>query len=118
MTAASMVEEVGAYTIKELEVDADPDMGDTRLSDVLNWISAYDLVPDEVDLAVLEDDLRSARNELAHSMMARSTTITIDSFGDYVDAVWSAINLTNYLAERLLGGVFTELDALSFTVPR
>lgn len=99
MAAASMVEEVGAFTIKELETGINPDMSETRLKEVLSWITTCDLVPDGVDMALLDEDLRSAWNDLAHSMMARSTTITIDTFERYVEAVREAITLTQNLAE-------------------
>lgn len=117
MAAASMVEEVGAFTIKELDTGIDPDMDGTRLEEVLGWLSESELIPDGIDVDVLDNDLRSARNELAHSMMARSTTVTFETFEDYVAVVWEAITLTNHLAEQFLVDVFSDLNALPL-VPR
>lgn len=118
MSAASMVEEVGAFTVKELETGISPEMDETALKEVLEWISACDLAPDDVDLEVLDDRLRGARNDLAHSMMARSTTITIETFEAYFSAVFTAINLTNHLAKQLLADVLTDLYALPATPRR
>ncbi len=115
MAAASMVEEVGAFTVKELDTGIGPDMNETRLEEVLGWLSECDLIPDDIDADVLDNDLRSARNELAHSMMARSTTVTLQTFEDYVAVVWEAFSLTNHLAEQLLENVFVDLNTLPLT---
>jgi hypothetical protein len=112
LTSATMVEEVGAITVKELATGVDPELDDTQLEKVIEWLRNEGIAPENIDLAVLDDTLRDARNELSHSMTARGTTITLDSFETYVEAVQMAVGLGLSLANRLATDVLADLDDL------
>jgi hypothetical protein len=115
LTSAAMVEEVGAVTVKELDTGINPELDDTRLEEVIGWLRDGHLAPENIDLDLLDDTLRDARNELSHSMTARGTTVTIDSFETYVEAVHMAIGLGLSLAAELATDVLTDLDELPLT---
>jgi hypothetical protein len=115
LTSAAMVEEVGAVVIKELETDVNPDLDNTALEEVLGWLQEEDLAPETIDLDILDDTLRDARNDLAHSMTARGTTVTLDTFADYIEAVQMAVGLGLNLADRLVADAFSDLKDLPLT---
>ncbi|MBB6645924.1 hypothetical protein [Halobellus ruber] len=115
LTSAAMVEEVGAVTVKELDTGINPELDDTRLEEVIGWLRDGHLAPENIDLDLLDDTLRDARNELSHSMTARGTTVTIDSFETYVEAVHMAMGLGLSLAAELATDVLTDLDELPLT---
>jgi hypothetical protein len=115
LTSAAMVEEVGAVTVKELDTGINPELDDTRLEEVIGWLRDGHLAPENIDLDLLDDTLRDARNELSHSMTARGTTVTIDSFETYVEAVHMAIELGLSLAAELATDVLADLDELPLT---
>jgi hypothetical protein len=115
LTSATMVEEVGAVTVKELDTGVGPELDNTQLEEVIGWLRDESLAPENIDLDVLDDTLRDARNELSHSMTARGTTITLDSFETYVEAVQMTIALGLSLADRLATDVLADLDDLPLT---
>ena len=115
LTSATMVEEVGAVTVKELAKGIDPELDDTRLEEVIGWLRDEGLVPENVELDVLDDTLRDARNELSHSMTARGRTVTIETFETYVEAVQMAVGLGLSLADRLAVDVLADLGDLPLT---
>jgi len=115
LTSATMVEEVGAVTIKELDTGVDPKLEDTHLEEVIGLLRDAGLAPEHIDLGVLDDTLRDARNELSHSMTARGTTVTLDTFETYVEAVQMAVGLGLSLADRLAADVLADLADLPLT---
>jgi hypothetical protein len=115
LTSATMVEEVGAVTVKELHTGVDPELTDTQLEEVIGWLREEELAPDYIDLDVLDDTLREARNELAHSMTARGTTVTLDSFETYAETVQIAVDLGLNLANLLAADVLIDLNNLPLT---
>lgn len=110
-----MVEEVGAVTVKELATGIDPKLDDTRLEEVIGWLRDEGLAPENIELDVLDDTLRDARNKLSHSMTARGRTVTLDTFETYVEAVQMAVGLGLALADRLAVDVLADLDDLPLT---
>lgn len=115
LTSAAMVEEVGAVTVKEIATGIDPELDDTRLDEVIGWLRDEGLAPENIELDVLDDTLRDARNELSHSMTARGTAITLETFETYVEAVQMAVGLGLNLADRLAADVLTDLGDLPLT---
>jgi len=115
LTSATMVEEVGAVTAKELDTGVDPELDDTQLEEVIGWLRDEGLAPENIDLDVLDDTLRDARNELSHSMTARGTTVTLNSFETFVEAVQMAVELGLSLADRLAADVLADLGDLPLT---
>jgi hypothetical protein len=115
LTSATMVEEVGAVTMKEFDTGVNPELRDTQLEEVIGWLRDSGYAPADIDLEVLDSTLREARNKLSHSMTARGTTITLDSFESYVRAVQMAIALGLRLANLLAADVLTVLDDLPLT---
>ena len=115
LTSATMVEEVGAVTMKELDTGVDPELEDTQLEEVIELLRDAGLAPEHIDLGVLDDTLRDARNELSHSMTARGTTVTLDTFETYVEAVQMAVGLGLSLADRLAADVLADLADLPLT---
>jgi hypothetical protein len=113
LTSAAMVEEVGAVIVKELDTGIDPDLDETNLEEVIGWLRDEGFAPESVALKILDDTLRDARNDLSHSMTARGTKITLDTFETYVEAVQMAVGLGLSLADRLVMDVVVELDNLS-----
>ena len=117
LTSSAMVEEVGAVTVKELDTDVDPDLDDTTLENVLGWLRDQNLTPENIDLNILDDRLREARNDLSHSMTARATTVTLDTFETYAEAVQTAIRLGLSLVNQLVRDVMADLNNLPL-IPR
>ena len=115
LTSSAMIEEVGAVTVKELDTNVDPDLDDTTLENVLGWLRDENLAPENIDLEVLDDRLREARNDLSHSMTARATTVTLETFETYAEAVQTAIGLGLSLVNRLTTEVLAELNSLPLT---
>ncbi|WP_424005580.1 hypothetical protein ACOZ4I_20230 (plasmid) [Haloarcula salina] len=115
LTSAAMVEEVGAVTVDELDTGINPELDDTTLDEVLTWIQDQGLAPEAIDLDVLDDVLRDARNNLSHSMTARSTTVTVETFETYVEAVHMAVQLGLHLAGRFVRDVLEPLADLPLT---
>ena len=92
-----------------------PDLDDTKLEEVIEWLRDGELAPENIDLDVLDNTLREARNDLSHSMTARGTTVTLNTFESYVEAVQMAVGLGLSLADRLVTDVFAQLDNLPLT---
>lgn len=120
MTVAAMIEEVGAYALKEL-AGTGP-IEETSLHDVLQKLQSEGLFPSNLDLGVLDEDLvnkstdydlRSARNDLAHSMTARGKAVTVENIGKYIQVVEIAISLVHYLADKLAKDVMLPLGRLN-----
>jgi len=118
LTSAAMVEEVGAVTVKELDTGIDPNLDETTLEEVIGWVRDEGFAPESVDLEVLDDTLREARNDLSHSMTARGTTVTLDTFETYIEAVQIAVGLGLRLADRLATDVLADLADLSLSPNR
>lgn len=115
LTSAAMVEEVGAVAVKELDTGINPDLDDTKLETVIGWLRDSGLAPEEIDLDLLNDTLRKARNDLSHSMTARGTRVTLDMFDAYVETVRTAVELGLNLSHRLVTDLLSELDDLPLT---
>jgi hypothetical protein len=49
LTSATMVEEVGAVTVKKLNTGVDPDLTNIQLEEVIKWLREGELAPDYID---------------------------------------------------------------------
>jgi hypothetical protein len=119
MSIAALLEELGADVIQALTSEDTPE--NTQLHWVIDKLDSTGIIPENINPGHIDEDvadveagptIRSIRNDLAHSVTARDSVLSLSEFEDYFEVISTGVSLARTLAERLVEDVLVTLAEL------